>query len=374
MKRRARIAARHQGFAAAVAWIGSAASPASIASIASIASCAALTLAFPGVAHAGNTRVIVAGPDGDAVASRLQKELTAMGFDPIRVDEAAGCAEGAVAAWVDEMKASAAACSDGNAASVWISTRAGLRVAEVVAPKPGDASADVVAVRAAEITRASLELSATEPEPEPEPAPRLAPTWGPATPADADVRSKPKKRVAAAPQTPVFAMGTGISALMGADATAAALDTELQLRIARRVALSARAALTFDGAMLASGRNAVRVAPSVFGIGPVVPLAATDSFLIPRIGAGVGVVWLRSKEAAIDTVSSTFGPSDSIVSPMAFITGAMSMRVGGALRLTLDGLLGTSAHRLVVRSQGADVAYWGQPFGSVALRAEVMFQ
>ena len=369
MKRRARIAARHQGFAAAVAWIGSAAS---LASIASIASCAALTLAFPGVAHAGNTRVIVAGPDGDAVASRLQKELTAMGFDPIRVDEAEGCAEGAVAAWVDEMKASAAACSDGNAASVWISTRAGLRVAEVVAPKPGDASADIVAVRAAEITRASLELSATEPEPEP--APRPAPTWGPATPADADVGSKPKKRVAAAPQTPVFAMGTGISALMGADATAAALDTELQLRIARRVALSARAALTFDGATVASGRNAVRVAPSVFGIGPVVPLAATDSFFIPRIGAGVGVVWLRSKEAAIDTVSSTFGPSDSIVSPMAFITGAMSMRVGGALRLTLDGLLGTSAHRLVVRSQGADVAYWGQPFGSVALRAEVMFQ
>lgn len=139
---------------------------------------------------------------------------------------------------------------------------------------------------------------------------------------------------------------------MGADATAAALDTELQLRIARRVALSARAALTFDGATVASGRNAVRVAPSVFGIGPVVPLAATDSFFIPRFGAGVGVVWLRSKEAAIDTVSSTFG----------------------ALRLTLDGLLGTSAHRLVVRSQGADLAYRGQPFGSVALRAEVMFQ
>jgi hypothetical protein len=195
-----------------------------------------------------------------------------------------------------------------------------------------------------------------------------------ATPADADVVIKPKKRVAAAPRTPVFAMGTGISALMGADATAAALDTELQLRIARGVALSARAALTFDGATVASGRNAVRVAPSVFGIGPVGPLAATDSFFIPRIGAGVGVVWLRSKEAALDSVSSTFGPSDSIVSPMAYITGAMSMRVGGALRLTLEGLLGTSAHRMVVRSQGQDVAYWGQPFGSVALRAEVMFQ
>ncbi len=358
MKPRARLTARFSG----------------LASIASIASAVAVTLASPGVAHAANTRVVVAGPEGDAVASRLQKELTAMGFEPIRVDEAAGCAEGAVSAWVDEMKASAAACSDGNAASVWISTRAGLRVAEVIAPRPGDASADVVAVRAAEITRASLELSATEPEPEPEPAPKPAPTWGPAAPADVDVVRKPRKRVAAVPHTPVFAMGTGISALMGADATAAALDTELQLRVARRVALSARAALTFDGATVTSSRSPVRVAPSIFGIGPVVPLAATDSFFIPRIGAGAGVVWLRSKEAAFDTVSSTFGPSDSIVSPMAFITGAMSMRVGGALRLTLEGLLGTSAHRMVVRSQGEDVAYWGQPFGTVALRAEVMFQ
>jgi hypothetical protein len=270
------------------------------------------------------------------------------------------------------MKASAAACSDGNAASVWIRTRAGLRVAEVVTPKPGDPSADVVAVRAAEITRASLELSATEPEPGEVPKP--APTWGPSTPADVDVAIKPKKRVAAAPHTPVFAMGTGISALRGADATAAALDTELQLRIARRVAVSARAALTFDGATIRSSRAAVRVAPSIVGVGPVFPLAATDSFFIPRIGAGAGVVWLRSKEAAVDTVSSTFGPSDSIVSPMAFITGAMSMRVGGALRLTLEGLLGTSAHRMVVRSRGEDVAYWGQPFGTLALRAEVMFQ
>jgi hypothetical protein len=365
VKPRARLAARFPG-AAAVA------SAASAASIASIALAAAVTLAFPGVAHAANTRVIVAGPEGDAVASRLQKELTAMGFEPIRVDEAAGCAEGAVSAWVDEMKASAAACSDGSAASVWISTRAGLRVAEVVAPSPGDASADVVAVRAAEITRASLELSATEPGPGEVLKP--APTWGPATPADVDVVLKPKKRIAAVPHTPVFAMGTGISALMGADATAAALDTELQLRIARRVALSARAALTFDGATVTLSRSPVRVAPSIFGIGPVLPLAATDAFFIPRIGAGAGVVWLRSKEAAFDTVNSTFGPSDSIVSPMAFITGAMSMRVGGALRLTLEGLLGASAHRMVVRSQGEDVAYWGQPFGTVALRAEVMFR
>jgi hypothetical protein len=59
---------------------------------------------------------------------------------------------------------------------------------------------------------------------------------------------------------------------------------------------------------------------------------------------------------------------------MAFLSGAMSMRVGGPLRLTLEGLIGTSAHRMVVRSQGEDIAYWGQPFGTVALRGELMFR
>jgi len=340
-------------------------------SAASVAVAAALLLGLPRAAYAGSTRVVVAGPEGDAVASRLQKELTAMGFEPIRVDEAAGCAAGAIGAWVEEMKASAAACSDGSTATVWISTRSGLRVAEVVSPQEGDLHADVVAVRAAEITRASLELSAAEPAP----APRPAPTWENTTPFDADVATKPQKRAAgAAPRTPVFAMGMGISALMGADATAAALDTELEIRLARYIGLSARAALTFDGVPVATSRSVVRVAPSVFGIGPVVPLAGTDAFIIPRIGAGGGLVWLRSSAAVNGVDGGTFGPSDSIASPMAFLSGAMSMRVGGPLRLTLEGLIGATAHHMVVREQGEDIAYWGQPFGTVALRGELMFR
>jgi hypothetical protein len=341
------------------------------ASAASVAVAAAFSLGLPGTAHAASARVVVAGPEGDAVASRLQKELTAMGFEPIRVDEADGCAAGAISAWVDEMKASAAACSDGRVATVWISTRSGLRVADVITPQEGDAHADVVAVRAAEITRASVELSASEPEP----APRPAPTWSNASPFDGDVPAKPPKRATrATPRTPVFAMGMGIAALMGADATAAALDTEIELRLARYVGLSARAALSFDGVPVATSRAVVRVAPSVFGVGPVVPLAGTESFIIPRLGAGIGVVWLRSSAAGASDSSSTFGPSDSIVSPMGFLSGAMSMRVGGPLRLTLEGLLGTTAHRMVVRAQREDVAYWGQPFGTVALRGELMFR
>ncbi len=341
-----------------------------VARASSIATFAIAILAAPSLAYAAGARVVVAGPQGDAVASGLQKELTAMGFDPVRVDEADNCAAGAVRAWIQETNASAAACSTGGIATVWIKDRAGLHVAEVVSPREGDTNADVVAVRAAESTRANLELSAAEPEPAPSPAP----TWSNATPPDADVTPAPKRRAPKeAPRTPAFAIGTGIGALMGADASAAALDSEVQLRIARYLGLSARSALTFDGVVIPTARTLVRVAPSTFGVGAVLPLVSTDSFLIPRLGAGGGVVWLRSTAQVVGSGNAA-GPSDIIVSPMAYVDAAISMRVGGPLRLTVDGQIGTTAHRMVVRAASEEVAYWGQPFGTLGLRAELMFR
>jgi hypothetical protein len=328
-------------------------------------------LALPSLAHAAGARVVVAGPEGDSIASGLQKELTAMGFDPVRVDEADGCAPGAVRAWIEEANATAAACSTGGIATVWIKSRTGLHVAEVVSPREGDTNSDVVAVRAAESTRANLELSAAEPEPAPSPPPTSSTT----TPPDADVAPAAKRPTAPEPpRMPAFVIGTGISALMGADASAPALDSEAQLRVARYLGLSARSALTFDGATVTTSRSVVHVAPSTFGVGPVIPLASSDSFLVPRIGGGGGVVWLRSSAALIGSGASAFGPSDIIVSPMAYADAAVSMRIGGPLRLTLEGLVATTAHRMVVRAASEEVAYWGQPFGSVALRAEVMFR
>jgi hypothetical protein len=364
-----------------------------LATSAAIAITIALVLTMTSTAQAGNTRVVVAGPEGDPIATRLRKELTAMGFEPLRVDDAAGCERGAIAAWVDEMKAAGAACSDGTTASVWVVSPSGLRKADVVTARDGeDHAPDVVAVRAAEIARASLELPSGEPasaakSPAAAPVPPSSPpspppTWTTDGPSDADTavllgRKKPAR--APAPRTPAFTLSTGVSALMGADVTAPALDSEIELRIVRTLALSARAALTFNGATVSTSRNAIRVAPSIFGIGPVVPLSATDSFLIPRLGGGVGVAWLRSSAlvpafTSFDSSGTSPTATDSIVSPIAYLTAAVSMRVGGPFRLAFEGLLGTSAHRMVVRSEGEHIAYWGQPFGSLAMRGELLFR
>jgi hypothetical protein len=347
---------------------------------------AALVLAVPTVAYADgarSTRVVVAGPEGDAIASRLQKELTAMGFEPVRVDDAAGCAGAAIIAWVEEMHASGAACSDGASASVWVNAKGRLRIADVVSPRPNeDHAPDLVAVRAAEVARASLELAGDSEAAAPSEAPaRTPPTWTadpPTSAVDTAADATKKKKRVPATHTPVFLMGVGPGVLMGADVNAVGLDGELAVRLARYVGLSTRATVTFDGAKVATTHGAVNVAPSVFGLGPTFAMTPTDSFIIPRAGGGVGLVWLRSS-AALATLDLTRGSAvpvgtTSVTSPMAYVNASASMRIAKAFRLTFEALVGSTAHRLVVRAQGEHVAYWGQPFGTFAMRGELMFR
>ena len=59
---------------------------------------------------------------------------------------------------------------------------------------------------------------------------------------------------------------------------------------------------------------------------------------------------------------------------MAYANAAISMRIVGPLRLAVDAMLGTTAQRMVVRDQGTHIAYWGQPFGTLAMRAELLFK
>ena len=58
----------------------------------------------------------------------------------------------------------------------------------------------------------------------------------------------------------------------------------------------------------------------------------------------------------------------------AYGTAALSMRIAGPVRMAVDGVFGSTFSRLVVRTQGIDRAYWGAPFGALALRLEALFQ
>ena len=71
---------------------------------------------------------------------------------------------------------------------------------------------------------------------------------------------------------------------------------------------------------------------------------------------------------------STPEASDSTSSFAIHGDVGLSMRLYRALRMTVDGVFGSTTSRLVVRDRGTHAAYWGTPFGALALRLEVMFR
>ena len=330
----------------------------------------ALVFAIPAIAYAGPTPVVVAGPESDPVASHLVDELTALGFQPTRAFDDGSCERDAIAASMRSVHAPGATCSNGTSVTVYGTGPSGVRVVDVVEPGPNDESpAEVLAMRAAEATRASIELAATEPRP---PAPQ-PPQWSTST-WDSSADRPPPEREAPAERhfTPTLVVGGGMAAVMGADAESAALDIEMELRVYRHLAIAARVDVPLtplSGTLAARPDRAVSVLPGLAGIGPVLPLAPAQSRFIPRIGGGLGIAWLSSHP-----LYTAIPVDDDIASPMAYANAAMALRLAGPVRLVLEGLFGSTAHRMVVRADGQHMAYWGHPFGTIAFRTELTFR
>ncbi|MBX3185879.1 MAG: hypothetical protein KF819_02645 [Labilithrix sp.] len=352
----------------------------------------AALLAVPALASAATGKVVVAGAPADAVANGVQKELGAMGFEPVRVDDPAGCAKDAVAGWVERLDADGAACSEGGNVHVWVVSSAGLRLADVVKPRDDDSRAsEMVAVRAAEIARASLQIASDDraapsmPPPPPawsaEPPPSIKTlTFGPREPAESPRRTR--SRAGPPKYAPTFMLGAGMSALVGADLSAPAFGVTAEIGVSRRIALGARAELpvSTDSRFASSGASS-RVAPSLLALSLMVPLTDTESVVVPRVGGGLGVAWLRAEPGSdgfaparvpSTTTTITTQQRDDAFSAAAYMDAALAVRVVGPIHLTLDGVLGTAMQRMVVRVQGEHVAYWGVPFGVVSLRMEAV--
>jgi hypothetical protein len=327
-------------------------------------------------------RVVVAGPADDTIATRVQKELTALGFETVRVGALDGCARSAVVVAARDNEATAATCSDGDQVGIWVAEGGSLRLRDVVVVhEEGDPARETTAVRAAEVTRATIAMHDAEeeaaqakpPPPPPKPKPQTQPegweTFDRPTPA-------PSAKPAQTNRAPTFLLSTGISGLLGVDASAAAFSAKTEIGVLRHLTAAARLEYPLESPNLGGG-TALSVAPAFAGAGVGVPLSGPDTFIIPRFGAGVGVAWVRATRPAglldfrLPTSSET---SDSTASFAFYGDVGLSMRLYRALRLTADGVLGASTSRLVVRDRGTHVAYWGQPFGALALRLELMFK
>lgn len=338
------------------------------------------TAAPPSPSPSTSKTVVVAGPQDDAIATRLQKELTALGYETVRLGALDTCARQAIITATNESSAIAATCSDGDQVGVWIVDSQGtLRLRDVVvAREEGERARETTAVRAAEITRATLSLREAEdeaarrsppPAQEPPPAPVKWETYD---------RGAGASKNPAAPvregRAPLLVIGGGISSLLGVDATVIAFSGQVELRLLKNMALAARLEMPAESSTISNAAN-IQVAPGLAGAGVDFPLRDPTSFIIPRFGGGVGGVWFRAQRPAGPNSRGVLlsEGSDTAASFAMYGDAALSMRIVGALRITVDGILGTTTSRLVARNEGQAIAYWGQPFGTLALRLELMF-
>lgn len=347
------------------------------------AASAAVLLGSARDADAAKRRVVVGGREDDAISARVQNELVAMGFDVVRIDAAEGCARSAIAQRVREVNANAATCTDGDAVGVWVVEPGGMRLRDVVVARTSDEQQrDMAAVRAAEIARASLELVESDAEPtRAKPAPAGSPA--PSAPPDADRPAAPATPKQKLSRIPAFVAGAGMSTLMGVDASVAAFSAEAEIGIGRWLSVAPRLDYPIEWHNVQSG--SLKARPGFTGITAVLPLTHPSAFVIPRLGAGLGVAWIEAEstetfrqqfnpDGSVGVLGLTRAGTDSTWSPAGYLSAALSMRIGGPVRMTVDGALGTTVSRLVVRTQSVDRAYWGTPFGALALRAELLFK
>jgi hypothetical protein len=335
-------------------------------------------------------RVVVAGPQDDTIAPRVEKELQALGFETVRVGGLEACARSAVVVAAKEAAAVGAACSDGDQVGIWIESGGTFRLRDVVVVREepsadtrvGGAARETTAVRAAEVTRATIAMHDAEEEssrsqsPAP-PTPKAsgqAPEWESFDRSPSKPTSPPQAK---RDRAPTFLAGVGFSALMGVDASVAALSGAAEIGIHRYLTATARIEYPLEENDIA---DRIRVAPAFVGAGIGIPLTNPGSFIIPRLGAGIGVAWIRATalpgfaQTLPGVLEPSSGGSDSVASFATYASAGVSMRMYRALRLTADGVLGSTTSRLVVRDQQTHMAYWGTPFGALALRMELMFR
>jgi hypothetical protein len=347
------------------------------------------TAAAAGSAHAAPPRrVVVAGPNDDAIAARVQKELTALGFETIRVGGLDGCARNAVVVAAQDTSAIAAACSDGDQVGVWVSEDGTLRLRDVVVVREeGESGRETTAVRAAEVTRATIAMRDAEEETRtssPPSPPMPMPTPSPAPTGSEMVDRPPPRPAAPSPRSvqraPAFLAGAGFSSLLGVDASVAAFSGQAEVGILRHLTATARLEYPIETSEIGRGSR-MQVAPAFAGAGIGIPLRAPDAFVIPRVGAGAGVAWINATRPSGQSVDGTGSflvttaeSRDSTASFAGYASIGLSMRIYRPLRLTADGIFGSTTSRLVVRDRLVHVAYWGTPFGALALRLELMFK
>jgi hypothetical protein len=349
----------------------------------------AALMALPSVARADDAvRVVISGAKKDPLATRLEKELVALGFAPVAVGPLQDCGGTAIENAVKNAGASAALCSNSGKVAVWTDDGHELKLRDTVVARDAHA-AETIAMQAAEVMRANIAFREPEPViPPPEKAAAPGPTadW---SDFDNEDHSGPKpKKKEEASRAALFTVSAGASYLMSSSAALSALSFHSSVRAHRYVSLTLHADVPVTGTRatpmtttpVPDGSH-VRVTPGIAGAGVEIPFTNANSVVQPRLGASVGVAWVYASKTAGalsdqlgSFISATEEVNDTIVAPAGWASAGFSFQLAGPLRLIADGLIGATAGGVTIRNQTHAIARWGLPLAAVGLRAELLWQ
>ena len=324
----------------------------------------AATLLVPAAAEAAPSRVAILGPSDTPILPRLQRNVDSM-----------------------KLEASHALCTDGDQIGVWVREGERLVLKDAVVVQSADARAQELAaaravmalrtVPATDGTTASAPPTAftivangpsatiTPSNPEPTTTPTEAP------PARDTVAARP--RASAERIAPRLVLGAGPAIAGSRDGSSFAISVDAEIGVSRYVALVPWLQVVPANRLAEAPLGSASFRPTIFGLGFGIPLLRPSSIVVPRIGAGYGILWMHVAPETASTPATMRKPED-LLAPMMYASTALSVKVAQDFRVAAEGMFGVSSHDMVVRIGGAPAAHWGVPLASAALRGEWVVQ
>jgi hypothetical protein len=307
------------------------------------------------------TRAHASGPERIAVVheraaderavGRLRAELSTLGYEVVDVTLAPN--EGATALDDAARRVNAFAAvhivPNKGGVEVWIADGAtGKTLFRELVIGSGEAFDDVVALKAAELLRASLAELGLSPKPKPTPPPTS--TEKPA--------ARPPPEMPEEPPRAYFELGPGVLLSPGGVGANVVGLVGARFRFHTVLGLDAFVALPITPATVSASEGSADVRPWLFGLDLAAWLFDPRSVWQVSGAAGIGVAHLVIEG---DPTPPLLGQRETSTVALPFGRVSVERGFGTRFRLGLHGFVGVAAPEHVIRFDGREVATWGRP-------------
>lgn len=346
----------------------------------------AATMLVPAAVEAAPSRVAILGPSDTPILPRLQRNVDSMKLETSQATVSL-CTRDVVTRLVDELGTDAAICTDGDQIGVWVRDGERLVLKDAVVVQSSDARAQELAAARAVMALQTLPATDGPPASPPpgsftivasgrratiaasNPEPTTTPTEAP--PARDTAAARP--RASAERIAPRLVLGAGPAIAGSRDGSSFAISVDAEIGVSRYVALVPWLQVVPANRLAEAPLGTASFRPTIFGLGFGIPLLRPSSIIVPRIGAGYGILWMHVAPETASAPATMRKPED-LLAPMMYASTALSVKVAQDFRVAAEGMFGASSHDMVVRIGGTSAAHWGVPLASAALRGEWVMQ